>query len=80
MQLEIEKQLRNSNPSQVSLPILMDISPMAQVALLHTEMNSGLRLAPRMGMNSPKMQMVDILYKGTLRFLKIYLMDFFPLY
>ena len=30
----------------------MQISPMAQVALLQTEMNSGFRLVPRMGMNS----------------------------
>lgn len=30
----------------------MQISPMAQVALLHTEMNSGLRFVPRIGMNS----------------------------
>lgn len=30
----------------------MEISPMAQVALLHTEINSGFRLSPRMGMNS----------------------------
>ncbi len=36
-----------------NLPILMEISPMAQVALLQTEMNSGLRLEPRIGMNSP---------------------------
>lgn len=33
-------------------PICMQISPMAQVALLQTEMNSGFRLVPRMGMNS----------------------------
>lgn len=33
-------------------PICMQISPMAQVALLQTEMNSGLRLVPRIGMNS----------------------------
>lgn len=33
-------------------PICMQISPMAQVALLHTEMNSGFRLVPRMGINS----------------------------
>lgn len=30
----------------------MQISPMAQVALLQTEMNSGFRLVPRIGMNS----------------------------
>ncbi len=30
----------------------MQISPMAQVALLHTEMNSGFRFVPRIGMNS----------------------------
>ena len=34
------------------VPICMHTSPMAQVALLHTEMNSGFRLVPRMGMNS----------------------------
>jgi len=33
-------------------PICMEISPIAQVALLHTDMNSGLRFAPRMGMKS----------------------------
>lgn len=36
----------------VSAPSFMLISPMAQVALLHTEMNSGLRLLPRMGRKS----------------------------
>lgn len=30
----------------------MQISPIAQVALLQTEMNSGLRFVPRIGMNS----------------------------
>lgn len=30
----------------------MEISPIAQVALLQTEINSGFRLSPRMGMNS----------------------------
>lgn len=33
-------------------PICMAISPMAQVALLHTEINSGFRFRPRMGINS----------------------------
>lgn len=33
-------------------PICMEISPIAQVALLQTEINSGFRLSPRMGMNS----------------------------
>lgn len=33
-------------------PIWIAISPMAHVALLHTDMNSGLRLTPRTGMNS----------------------------
>ena len=37
---------------QKDSPICMQISPMAQVALLHTEMNSGFRLVPRIGMNS----------------------------
>lgn len=37
-----------------SLPIWMEISPIAQVALLHTEMNSGFRLVPKMGMKSAK--------------------------
>lgn len=36
----------------ISTPICMHISPMAQVALLQTEMNSGFRLVPRIGMNS----------------------------
>lgn len=36
------------------LPICMHISPIAQVALLHTEMNSGFRLVPKIGMNSAK--------------------------
>ena len=39
-------------PTYGHLPICMQISPMAQVALLQTEMNSGFRLVPRMGMNS----------------------------
>ena len=39
-------------PAVGHLPICMQISPMAQVALLQTEMNSGFRLVPRMGMNS----------------------------
>ena len=34
------------------LPICMQISPMAQVALLQTEMNSGFKLVPKMGINS----------------------------
>lgn len=32
----------------------MEISPIAQVALLHTEMNSGFRLVPKMGMKSAR--------------------------
>lgn len=36
------------------LPIWMEISPIAQVALLHTEMNSGFRLVPKMGMKSAR--------------------------
>lgn len=35
-----------------NLPICMQISPMAHVALLQTEMNSGFRFVPRIGMNS----------------------------
>jgi hypothetical protein len=30
----------------------MDISPIAQVALLHTEMNSGFKFRPRTGIRS----------------------------
>ena len=37
---------------QKNLPICIEISPMAHVALLHTEINSGFRLNPRMGINS----------------------------
>lgn len=33
-------------------PSLILISPIAQVALLHTDISSGLRFAPRMGKNS----------------------------
>lgn len=32
----------------------MEISPIAQVALLHTDMNSGFKLDPRIGMKSTK--------------------------
>lgn len=32
----------------------MEISPIAQVALLHTEMNSGFRLVPKIGMKSAR--------------------------
>ena len=35
------------------LPALIAISPMAHVALLHTDMNSGFRLEPSIGMKSP---------------------------
>ena len=35
------------------LPSWTEISPMAHVALLHTEMNSGLRFWPRIGKKSP---------------------------
>ena len=38
----------------MSLPSLTEISPAAQVALLHTLMYSGFRLPERMGMNSEK--------------------------
>lgn len=37
-------------------PICMQISPIAQVALLQTEMNSGFRFVPRIGMNSATKQ------------------------
>ena len=36
------------------LPIWMEISPIAHVALLQTEMNSGLRLVPNIGMKSAR--------------------------
>lgn len=42
----------NTESKTLNLPILIDISPMAHVALLHTEMNSGFRLAARMGIKS----------------------------
>ena len=32
----------------------MEISPIAHVALLQTDMNSGLRFAPSIGMKSPE--------------------------
>lgn len=46
----LEQACRNS-------PICMQISPIAQVALLQTEMNSGFRFVPRIGMNSAVGQM-----------------------
>lgn len=33
-------------------PICIDISPIAHVALLHTDINSGFRLVPNIGMKS----------------------------
>lgn len=38
------------------LPSLIEISPIAHVALLHTDMNSGFRFCPRMGINSAEMR------------------------
>lgn len=35
-----------------NLPILIEISPIAQVALLQTEMNSGFRFAAKIGIKS----------------------------
>jgi hypothetical protein len=40
--------------SNSNSPVLIEISPMAHVALLHTDMNSGVRLAPSTGINSAK--------------------------
>ena len=39
----------------------MDISPIAQVALLHTEMNSGFKFRPRTGIRSTEIKH-DIFY------------------
>lgn len=44
----------SNNFKCVFLPICIEISPMAQVALLHTEINSGFRLSPKMGINSAR--------------------------
>ena len=44
-----------------ALPILTDISPIDQVALLQTDMNSGFRLAASIGINSPEMDVMNIL-------------------
>ena len=41
----------------MSLPNFTEISPAAQVALLHTLMYSGFRLPDRIGMNSAVMSM-----------------------
>lgn len=51
---QVENRLMGSGllPLAGHSPICMQISPMAQVALLQTEINSGFRLVPRMGMNS----------------------------
>lgn len=45
---------RKNKTKQNILPIWMEISPIAQVALLHTEMNSGFRLVPKIGMKSAR--------------------------
>lgn len=36
------------------LPSFIDISPIAHVALLHTDMNCGCKFCPRIGINSAK--------------------------
>ena len=46
-----------------NLPIFIEISPMAQVALLHTDINSGFKLAPRIGIKSTE--------KATLKYLHL---------
>ena len=50
------------------LPIWMEISPIAHVALLQTEMNSGLRLVPNIGMKSArkKKKAFVLCFKGHL--------------
>lgn len=48
----IKNRNKSFKPGAALLPICIEISPMAQVALLHTEINSGFRLSPRMGINS----------------------------
>lgn len=40
------------NQSNVFLPNFIDISPMAQVALLHTDIKSGFKFCPRIGKKS----------------------------
>lgn len=47
----------------------MEISPIAHVALLHTEMNSGFRLVPKIGMKSAR--------KNNIFKLTVYSKDFF---
>lgn len=37
---------------QLNSPICIDISPIAQVALLHTDINSGFKFVPSMGIKS----------------------------
>ena len=44
--------LRYRKAKAVNLPSLTAISPIAQVALLQTEINSGFRFCPRIGRNS----------------------------
>lgn len=60
---EKPKNKNNQRKKTEHLPICMEISPMAQVALLHTEMNSGLRFRPRMGMNSAGGRWCNTSYK-----------------
>jgi hypothetical protein len=38
--------------TNIHLPSLIDISPIAQVALLHTDINSGFKFCPRIGRKS----------------------------
>jgi hypothetical protein len=38
--------------SSLHLPSFIDISPIAQVALLHTDINSGFKFCPRIGRKS----------------------------
>lgn len=42
-------------------PICIDISPIAHVALLHTDINSGFKFVPSMGMKSAERRKINIL-------------------
>ena len=48
----------------MSLPSLTEISPAAQVALLHTLMYSGFRLPDRIGMNSETKKILESIKDG----------------
>ena len=52
-------------------PICIDISPIAHVALLHTDINSGFKLVPSMGIKSPGRRKESQLSEWLVHFLQM---------